>query len=1205
MENPAESEKSIIKKQDPKEEHSSLYKDLSPVSDADSDGKYSEALNFAMANNQVRNIALTGPYGSGKSSVLRTFDNNSDYKFLNISLASFDEEEKVEDILIERSIIQQMFYGEHSDKLPFSRFKRISVPKNALLKSAMFFAWVAAVIFLFKNWGSLFEISIFSGIYWVAVVLITLAIFFPVLWGASIYKSAFGFSFKKLSITNAEIELDGVPESSILNKYLDEIIYFFQVTQYDIVVIEDLDRFGSPDIFVKLREINKLINDNDKTSGKIKFIYALKDDMFANSDRAKFFDFIIPVVPIINESNSLEKMMERLENDAFPNTINKQFLREVSFYIYDMRLIHNIFNEFLIYQFKLGSEKLDKTKLLAMMIYKNVYPEDFERLHNRTGTLYTICKSRPLLVKSLREDLNQNIARIKKEISDSTAESARNTTELIQLFLGMVVSQDNVNQPVLGMYIGGSPKLFSQLLDWDVFKELTSETNISMVINDPHYNNRKQKLALNKSFKQLEAEFDNQFTITQRKRLIENKSADSRRKLLAEIENLEGKSSSVSHLQLYELIFQTGEQIEETLSENKIENKDLLLYLIRDGYLDETHDLYISNFHEGRTTHQDRDFILTIRNYAQPDPRQQIDTPIEVCETMRASDFKHHYVLNVNLFDYLLENKNVYENQVRLIGAVDFILNNFEEAAEFFNAYWDVGGNKDLLIQEIAKRWPDYASAVINHYQDSNHLPLILRYVSPEYIAKAMNSNEAITDYLAKNGHWMYAPNIVGSEDYSVLKLLKVKFNDLTLINENRDLLDYVHTENLYEINSENIVLLLETYSGANQSDLKSENYSTLCINGSDNLKKYINENITKYIERVFLKLPENTKEHVEYIIKLLENNMISNDLKEQIIKKQEYIFSTLVNLSSEFWTLVLLEDKIEVSWDNIFKYWEYAEKEEDEDEKLLKQEILTDFLGTSDSVSRLIEKKESLNDMKDDDVLNISRFILNNGKLSDENYSQLIKCSLVTWKGFPSDISKSKHIILAKEKKVRLNESTFGFALEDDELLPILIRESIYTYITNRDKYPVTDRVRDKLLSFDISNEIKIKIALDATLEGVEYSEHYAQTIGDLVLLPKVDVSRFDNDIAQALVIRARNEEYSIRLLTKFVPQLAKMDVINTLAELPLPYRNMASFGKRPKIPFTDDNLAFVTKLKAHGIISKHTTENKYIRISTFKRQW
>ena len=80
--------------------------------------------------------------------------------------------------------------------------------------------------------------------------------------------------------------------------------------------------------------------------------------MFANKDRTKFFDFIIPVVPIINRANALDKMRERLKDEQFADKIEQRFLREVALHIDDMRLMNNIFNEFTIYNAKLGSEDI-------------------------------------------------------------------------------------------------------------------------------------------------------------------------------------------------------------------------------------------------------------------------------------------------------------------------------------------------------------------------------------------------------------------------------------------------------------------------------------------------------------------------------------------------------------------------------------------------------------------------------------------------------------------------------------------------------------------------------------------------------------------------------------------------------------------------------------------------------------------------------
>ena len=80
------------------------YSSLSTIANGDKEGHYSKALQWALENREVediKNIALTGPYGSGKSTILKTFQKNykgTNFKFLNISLATFKEEKiKIDD----------------------------------------------------------------------------------------------------------------------------------------------------------------------------------------------------------------------------------------------------------------------------------------------------------------------------------------------------------------------------------------------------------------------------------------------------------------------------------------------------------------------------------------------------------------------------------------------------------------------------------------------------------------------------------------------------------------------------------------------------------------------------------------------------------------------------------------------------------------------------------------------------------------------------------------------------------------------------------------------------------------------------------------------------------------------------------------------------------------------------------------------------
>ena len=121
------------------------------------------------------------------------------------------------------------------------------------------------------------------------------------------------FRVSEFNIGDAAKLEDDKDESSIFDKSMDELVYFFEATDYRVLFIEDLDRYDNTKIFVKLRELNTILNNYDLINRRIVFVYAIKDDMFKNEERTKFFDFIIPVIPIINSTNSGEILRKKLD----------------------------------------------------------------------------------------------------------------------------------------------------------------------------------------------------------------------------------------------------------------------------------------------------------------------------------------------------------------------------------------------------------------------------------------------------------------------------------------------------------------------------------------------------------------------------------------------------------------------------------------------------------------------------------------------------------------------------------------------------------------------------------------------------------------------------------------------------------------------------------------------------------------------------
>ena len=66
------------------------FEKLTPNKDIDLN-TYEEALDFIFKEDEIKNIAITGSYSAGKSSVIESYKRkNKDKKFLHISLANFE-----------------------------------------------------------------------------------------------------------------------------------------------------------------------------------------------------------------------------------------------------------------------------------------------------------------------------------------------------------------------------------------------------------------------------------------------------------------------------------------------------------------------------------------------------------------------------------------------------------------------------------------------------------------------------------------------------------------------------------------------------------------------------------------------------------------------------------------------------------------------------------------------------------------------------------------------------------------------------------------------------------------------------------------------------------------------------------------------------------------------------------------------------------
>lgn len=416
---------------------------LTPVDTHNRYDMYIKTFEEIYSNDNYLNIGISGIYGSGKSTLIKAirskpFIGNN----FSISLADFKDEGILKKDLpksrldmIEIKILRQLYY--QSD-FRCTRVLRTTnwqeMTKFDLIKKFLQFSVMLGLFILYidlwnKIWPFCTSFSITKmPIYLlgalkskcmlkeaIAIVLLTIiAITYCWYLIRKYYlKIRFGIKADKINI-EMESEKDDISAISE-GKYLHELMYLLKYNSVDTIFIEDLDRFDNTDILAGLKEINFLINSyNYKrhffpirhvlpkiknripiSKRKIRFIYAIRDDVFIDSDRLKFFDIIIPIIPITNSSNSFLRLNAALSQnlpDELLEQLDMNLVKDVCKNIWDMRMVNEIANEFFIFLAeKLKNMNLSDIRMntiFCLIILKVRYPLEYKSLSQNKGFCY-------------------------------------------------------------------------------------------------------------------------------------------------------------------------------------------------------------------------------------------------------------------------------------------------------------------------------------------------------------------------------------------------------------------------------------------------------------------------------------------------------------------------------------------------------------------------------------------------------------------------------------------------------------------------------------------------------------------------------------------------------------------------------------------------------------------------------------------------
>jgi hypothetical protein len=1163
------------------------FVDLAPTATADNAGIYFDALDFATKNVEVLNIALTGPYGSGKSSVIKTFLKGYKGVPLQLSLASFLQDDeapgKVSKQEIERSILQQILYGVDAHKLPFSRFKRIRAPKPITIGTSLLVTiGLGCSWYLFAKQDELMSGALLEPFdHTNAFNYFCLAAVAALAWKIvhTIYTNSLSLSLKSISMKDVQIAPAATDQESILNRHLDEIIYFFQSTRYDLVVIEDLDRFENPDIFVTLREINGLINANEGVSQRVRFLYALRDDIFANTDRTKFFEFILPVIPVINHSNSIDKVLEQGERIELDARLDKQFLREVSRYLSDLRLIRNIFNEYLVYSINLAADQeglLDPNKLLAVLIYKNVMPQDFADLHRQAGVLSQVLGGYQQYISRMERDIRAKIAAIEADLDTGEAQALRDISELRKVYAMAIVERMPDNYQTI--QVGGANVHVSQLAAGDYLETLLALRTVN--VSTPQYGYR---TAMDLSG--VQEAMDPSRTFEQRKADVELKSTKFKQKCEKRLTELTEKLSTIRTQRFNEVVRESAELVDQLFA-GAGDNEDLLKYLILEGHLDDNYYQYISLFHRGRLSPNDNNFLIKIRAFNNPGPDFPLDNVGEVIASMRETDFGQVYVLNRYIIDHLFSDNFVHST--RISDAIRFISANFPASAEFFRTYYATGTRVAEFVETLVGKWPAFATPALDDDDGAAHAARILAYTSDKVLLTPANANPLRT-FLAGSTRQVLAEPV--DIDIQRLGKLGVEIAEVASLAEFPEARSFIAEKGHYRLSIENIRHVLgQVVRWADADSLETRHLTTLRAANNHALLNRIDADFRAYVRDVLLALPNNTEEDVPAMAYVLARTDVEHDLRADFLSKQKTKFVDLEDIPADFQQLALEGQHIEPSWANCIYYMRTEGYDAD---------LLSSYLQEADTLARLAD--QTIPD--GETAYRLRQFINGNVRFELNAYRTYIRMLPRAFTDFP-DVADAKKKALIEERKVTFSPSSFQ-ALDDVDIQVLFLSMNFAAFAAAKEDYPVNDAFRSRLLRAGTDQQ-KLAVLADMDEAYVAGSSQVAAIVGPLLDRSPGARLEYGMEFTKAVIVHSRGVDVQISLLNKMHRSLSVAEVRDVLAHLPSPYSDIASFGKFPKIEDTPRNRELAGWLNSRNVISsfKEALLGGGIKINTYRKE-
>lgn len=1067
---------------------------------------YTDALNYAFSNDDIRNIAITGVYGAGKSTVWNTY---REYKLKNLEETTFkniitvclgkyednskennsiedgkeksvnNKEDKELDNRVERQIINQISAQINSTDIPLSKYKlKGNISKTSLwANTVLTILFIISIILLFYLKPIFKYLRELFGDLWATTAL---AVIFSILFIIPAGYYLFNFykenkvKFSKISYKGTEAQFTELNnDETVLERDMKEIVYLLSSSDTRIVVFEDLDRYDSVDIFVKLKELNFLLNsylEANEEDRIVRFVYLLKDSLFHSKDRTKFFDFIIPIVPVVDSKTSEDFLIDLLEmkdeennsnedksDTSNSNKLSKKILRNISLYIDDMRILRNIVNEYKVYSEVLPTSDiaLNENMLFSLVTVKNLYPNEFDLLHEDKGYIIDIFKKIKKACNQIVEKLQAEYHQIISNIDKLETQIENDKFEIYALHIPSDLRVMN----------GDSRKWTEFLREWS---------------NNPDKFYHMFSSSINASYRY--EEFLNKIiSLDEEKQEIVNLLEKSKREKLEELREEKIKlNQKIEQAKLYNpkelLSVMNPKKIDEIFAcSNDIENQEfpLIRYLIIEGLLDETYWYYKGSFDisDSKTLKKnDRIFMKGLLGKNNMDVFLPIESPNEILNRLNPEDYNRFNILNFKLLKTCFEEKKD-DKTISILNSVDQN-EKYEEMIQILEKT-----DREMTRHLVGILYSiniDMITRMLEINCDKDRQPLfgvLLQLILNR--SGEVEKFEKVRKYIENNAKVIESvPEELFDEFIEKLQSKNIKFEDLRKLEISKEKLKRLEEITAYRLSVVNLIFLTEKIldKKIEYGNLLNEIYDSRELVAS---KEYIQgdfENIiSEYIEnhvtnRSFIN-------HRDILAKILSSNLSYENKLKYLSKNTEAVFSlkeseiTDINIVHELFK----RDKVTYTHDNLNYYWDLINNNDDDEQKEKDIECfirnMNDKIPEGPGQSQYVDNKGIHSELSK--CVSICNDLINISIISDDLFKIIINHAKRPIDYLNSNLNNNRIKALIKENKILPNEENIKILINkslneeikliaenyENEVLPILRNmelsdETIYSIV-------------------------------------------------------------------------------------------------------------------------------------------------------------